>query len=191
MLVAETRCVSVLSLFSYCPEENSKEGCACKLSKAPMTLTLELSYRISIASGIYIRRLDTRTLPRERKGRKDQPILRQCIAIVRILMDEFLIGQFVPSRSDEQFHDGVVSPLIRLKRIYYGFVCTSLVNFRDFSRRLLIWEGSLRSIVRSKAKNLTRECWKILMKQTECILNSQTVTIILITNYKIKIHIFV
>lgn len=44
---------------------------------------------------------------------------------------EFLIGQFVPSRSDEQFHDGVVSPLIRLKRIYYGFVCTSLVEFRD------------------------------------------------------------
>lgn len=34
-------------------------------------------------------------------------------------MDEFLIGQFVPSRSDEQFHDGVVSPLIRLKRIWF------------------------------------------------------------------------
>lgn len=72
--------VSAFPLLSYRPEENSEEGCACKLSNAPMTLTLELSYRISIASGIYIRRLDTRALPREWKGRKDRLILRQCIA---------------------------------------------------------------------------------------------------------------
>lgn len=90
---------------------------------------------ISIASEICIRsRLDMRTLPREGgekgEGKTRQPTPRQRVARANF-NGEFLIGQFVPSRSDEQFHDGVVSPLIRLKRIYYSFVCTSLVEFRD------------------------------------------------------------
>lgn len=83
----------------------------------------------------------------------DQPTPRQRITRANF-NGEFLIGQFVPSRSDEQFHDGVVSPLIRLKRMYYGFVCTSLVEFRDFSRDLPIWEDSLRRVYKIESEKI-------------------------------------
>jgi len=88
-----TVCFSLFILF-YGPEENSEKGCACKLSKAPVTRARIILAYLNRASGICIRRLDTRTLPRERKERTNQSF--DSVSPVRILMLNFLLVSLCP-----------------------------------------------------------------------------------------------
>lgn len=83
-------------------------------------------------------RLDTRTLSRD-----SELTLDSASPPVRIFNGDFLIGQFVPSRSDEHFHDGVVSPSIRLR----GYVLWFCVHkpcrvFKNLSSRSFDFRGA-------------------------------------------------
>lgn len=124
-----TACITQCVVSDFSVLENLKERKVVHANCPRPSLTLELYRSVSRSRAmICTRRLDTR-----KRCQEVRVISRQ--RVVRTNFNgEFLIGQFVPSRSDEQFHDGVVSPLIRLKGCTMVLCAQALSSLGNFFR---------------------------------------------------------